>query len=469
MNKIKVLCFTDTDTGRDVEIILPIRYFAERFLNCKFYHSISFDAFSIYRFKPDIILLPNTIGSNLYFKLSKKAHRQNIPLFALISEGNFRTNGTFNYWGFNTDKVFYQEYVCCWSERTANFLKSEVPEAEEKIVVTGGTGFDRYKIYKFKTREEILKKYNLPEFKKVIGYAGWAFGKLQHKRGRKELTSAYKDNPEKRLKWVAEQRILVRDILRKSIEKNKDTLFILKRHPQESSPELTIEIINEMSELADYDNVLYLGEEEALHDLINISDLWTCFESTTALEAWLLGKETIFINPDPNFNRDQLFKGSVLVNSYENLQEKINEYFQNGKIEDFYKDEKISAREKIIKETIGFDDGMNHIRAGYYLHKTIEKKLNRKITSTYRFNFYDFLIFLGIRFFSLFYNRNIFKHIYKLKKHLWVFEDFKLKKIPVLYKQYSKYLNEFYNLNDVSNKFKKGILYKELNLDETKK
>ena len=84
--KIKVLCFTDDAIGRDVEMMLPIRYFAERFLNCEFYHALNIDIHEIYRQRPDLILQANTIGSNLYFEISKIAHEQNIPLFALISE-----------------------------------------------------------------------------------------------------------------------------------------------------------------------------------------------------------------------------------------------------------------------------------------------------------------------------------------------------------------------------------------------
>src|ERR1035437_8667845 len=143
-NKIKVLCFTDDAVGRDTEMLLPIRYFAERFLNCRFYHALNIDIHQIYRIKPDIILQANTVGSNLYYEISKITHQQNIPLFALISEGNFRIDGTFNIWAFNQDKIFYQDYVCAWSEPTADYLKDHVPETADKIVLTGGVGFDRY-------------------------------------------------------------------------------------------------------------------------------------------------------------------------------------------------------------------------------------------------------------------------------------------------------------------------------------
>ena len=71
MKRTKVLCFTDDAVGRDVEMLLPIRYFAERFLNCEFFHSLNIDIHQIYRIKPDVILQANTIGSNLYFEISK--------------------------------------------------------------------------------------------------------------------------------------------------------------------------------------------------------------------------------------------------------------------------------------------------------------------------------------------------------------------------------------------------------------
>src|SRR5690606_12847518 len=144
--QFKVLCFTYEDYGRDIEMLLPLRYFAERFLNCRFEHAFVYDVHAIYRKKPDVVCLPNTIGSALFFEISKYAHEQEIPVFALVSEGNFRTDGSFNYWGYNTAKQFYQEYICAWSQRTGDFLKAELPELEDRIVVTGGTGFDRYSI-----------------------------------------------------------------------------------------------------------------------------------------------------------------------------------------------------------------------------------------------------------------------------------------------------------------------------------
>ncbi len=473
--KIKVLCFTDDTVGRDVEMMLPIRYFAERFLNCEFYHALNIDIHEIYRQRPDVILQANTIGSNLYFQISKIAHEQNIPLFALISEGNFRTDGSFDYWGFNRDKKFYQEYICCWSDRTAEFLRKEVPEVKDKIVVTGGVGFDRYIIYKYLSKENFLRKYSHTQFSKIIGYAGWAFGKLDHKRGRNELL-VWAKGDENKLIWIEEQRKKVRDILKQTIENNPSTLFILKQHPQENSPERTEAVKNEMSELAHYENVLYLCGEEAIHDLISVSDLWTCFESTSALESWLMGKQTIFINPEKDFNRDPLYKGSALIQSYDEFQKLIDEFYSSGRIEQFFEDEKAARRNELIKNIIGFGDGLNHIRAGYYLQKTINNYFradNRQqatdnqplITnhqSRYNFHFWHWLVYSLIRIAGPFYNRAVYSRLYKFKKHLWVFENYKMYKLHELYKRYVPFFDKFYSSNNIEASFKNNSLFKNL-------
>jgi hypothetical protein len=455
--KIKVLCFTDDTVGRDTEMLLPIRYFAERFLNCEFHHALNIDIHQIYRIKPDVILQANTVGSNLYFEISQIAHKQNIPLFALISEGNFRTDGTFNIWGFNYDKIFYQDYVCAWSKPTADYLKAHVPEAANKIVLTGGVGFDRYTIYKFMQKEDFLRKYNKQQYKKVIGYAGWAFGKLEYKRGIKELTSFFKGDSSK-LEWVEVQRKKIKELLEEAIVNNPDILFILKQHPHESAPERPEPVHNEMSELQYYENVIYLCTEESIHDLINISDIWTCFESTTSLEGWLMGKQTIFINPDMNFEREPVYTGSAVASSYIKYQEMINEYYSSGKVINFFDPIKEKKRKELIKDIIGFGDGLNHIRAASYFKRTVNRVHEENHQPVYKFHLWHWMVFVLVRFAGPFYKRALYSRLYKIKKHLWVFENYKMDKLHSLYKNYIPFFDEFYRKNQIE----KHFLNKEL-------
>lgn len=461
-NKYKALCFLDDDHGRDVEIMIPLIYFAERELNCEVDFSFMWNIHDIYRKKPDIILLPNTIGSRLHHRVTKYAHENNIKVFALISEGIFRTNGTFNYYGYNVDKVFYQDYICHWSERTKIFFDKEIPELGMRNVTTGAVGFDRYTIYDFISREEYLRNKGLEKFKKVVGYAGWAFGKIYNAQGREELKVINKD-VNARIRWMEDQMFKVEAILRTAIESNPDVLFILKRHPNEANPTITRENPNEMIRLRDYPNVLYITANENLHDLISVSDIWIGFETTTAIEAWLMGKQTVFINPDPDFNRTNIYTGNPVLRTQEEFVNAINEFYKNGEIPRFYSQQHKNNREQIYRDTIGFADGMNHIRAGYYLKKSLEEITpgegeSKEIRFSPGYWFMYFLLMTG----RFFYIRKLFLKLPKFKKTVWMFEKWRLENVRKLQDHYKKYLDRFYSQNNISEKVSSEEIWGEL-------
>lgn len=465
-DKIKILCFLDTDQGRDPEILLPVIYFAEEFLNAEVQFAVNWDIHEIYLKKPQLVLIANTIGSKLHFEISKYAHECGIKVFALVSEGNFRTNGTFNYWGFNTDKVFYQEYICLWSNRTLQFLQNEVPTQAESMVLTGATGFDRYKIYKFKSRKEFFKDNNLPEYKRVIGYAGWAFGKLFNDQGRNEIRFLHKNNPN-RLKWMEDQMYLVESILKEAIEKNSDTLFILKRHPNEANQSITAKGMNEMMRLADYSNVMYIDKNTGINDFLSVADLWLGFETTTTLEYWLLkDNPTILINPDKDFARDDLHKGSVIVKNYEELQAKIDEFFSTGKVEDFLIEELKNYRSQFITDIVGFADGFNHLRAGYYLENVVKGIDRNKIVYKFKFSYWirHILVLLG----HLLFHEKLFLKIPKVKKHVWIFKILGFKKTQELKMEYWAYLRDFYKKNNISDLYESGMLWEKIGITKKK-
>jgi hypothetical protein len=456
-SKIRVLCFTDTNAGRDVEMILPLRYFAERFLNCEFLHAISFDHYQIYRCKPDIIVTPNATGSRLYYQIALAASEQGIPLFSLISEGNFKTDGSHDYWGYNEGKTFLQEYVCCWSERTRHYLAQREPNSAGKIVFTGNTGCDRYVIYPTIRREEFLRKHQLPPFKQIIGYAGWTFNKLRFPRGIQELRHFY-DNDPSILSWIEKQRALVQSILRETIRNNPETLFILKRHPQNVSPELVQQPVDELEGLTAFENVLCVGEEEALHDVIGVCDLWTCFESTTALEAWLLKKPTVFLNPEPEFKRADLVKGSAVAKSAAELQEMIDQLYGAGTISEFSSNDKAQQRQKLIADSVGYGDGFNHIRASYYLKRVVEG-LPAGVRPHYRYSAVQLFFHLFTVIGGAFYFRSLYRHLYKFRKHLWVFEHYKMHELEELYSRYSHFLETFYAGQHIEERYRAGTLF----------
>jgi hypothetical protein len=454
--KIKLLCLLDDDYGRDVEIVLPVLYFAERYLNCDLSFAFAWNAHEIYRQKPDVVFIPNATGSPFYHQIAKYAVEQNIRVFALESEGNFRTDDSFDYWGYNPDKYFYQDYICLWSKRTCDFLLDKLPQFKENIVLTGATGFDRYRIYEFEDREDFLKRKNLTGFKKIIGYAGWAFGKIYNAQGREEISLLIQD-----FKWLEAQMLFVESVLKKAIENNPDILFILKRHPNEANPSIVEEGPNEMNRLKNYPNVIYITEKENIHDLINVSDIWLGFETTSALEAWLLKDiPTILINPEPDFNRDKLYMGSVLVKDYNQLQILIDEFYSKGKVESFYAEELKNCREWLIQDTIGYSDGFNHIRTGYYLQKTIEKIDPTK--HRYKFKIKFFIRYLLIYFGKFFFKKEVFIKLPKFKKAIWILERYKLEKIKFYINNYWPYLDRYHEKNQIKRKLNDGTLYSEL-------
>jgi surface carbohydrate biosynthesis protein len=446
----KALCFIDDQQGRDVELLLPLVYHAERYLGCKIEFRFVWDIFALYLLQPDLVILPNTTGSRWNFEIAKYAAEQNITVFTLISEGNYRINGSFDFWGFNTDHKFYQEFICFWSERTLSFFQKQLPEFADKMVLTGATGFDRYKIYSFLSKETFLKKKGLANYKKVIGYAGWVFGKLYSEMGRMELKYFLKDKPDSWKEWTEMQRKEVETILGRLIETNSDTLFILKVHPNETHPHITKESLNEMSRLKRYPNVLFIKNEEPIHNLISVSDIWIGFETTTAIEAWMLNKETLLINPDPFFNRDETHKGSLIATNYETLQAYIDEYYATGRINDFHSPEMTRIRKTIISESIGFDDGLNHLRAASYLQKALRISEGKQKKRVFRLICFlrSFKLYAG----SLFYNRWLFLHLPKFKKTVWAFDRWRLKNIPVLKANYYPYLDQFYNQHHLPDK-----------------
>ncbi len=443
--KKKVLCFLDKPSGRDPEILIPVTYILERYLNCSVEFIFIWDIYAIRRKKPDLILLPNSKGHHMYYEIAKYGYLNKIPVFSCESEGNFRTDGSFDYWGYNTDQFFYQDWVPCWSGRTRDYLRKLIPDQKEKIVLTGGTGFDRYRISDFQSREKILKKYNKEKYKKVIGYAGWAFGKIYSKHKEIALTHIHEDR-NVRFQWVESQRKKVRNILEKTITSHPDTLFIFKRHPKESFEDDPYEGPNEMNELLDFENVLYIRQEEKIHDLINISDIWLGFETTTSLEAWLLGKPTILINPDPDFVRNNLHLGSVKVKNVSELAHFIQEFYETGHIKIFFNPELEKNRQNLIADSIGFSDGLNHIRTTYFVDKSLKiKGKSGKARISLRHLRLYYLMHIG----KYFFHRKLFLRLPGFKKSVYVFDFMNLPGFRERKDDYYESLDRFHKLNEI--------------------
>ncbi len=328
---------------------------------------------AIQKYKPKLLFISNAIGGKINAEIVKYAKAKRIKIVSAISEGNFQ--GNVNQikqfiWGWNDKKKLYEDLHLQWTERTRKLTLDIYPELSHKIKVSGGIGFDVYKIARPVKRETFLSKYH-KNYNKVVGIGCWDFGAYldekdtRHKIVLKKYTKGVLDR-------FAKDCSAFNLILKRTIEKNPEILFILKEHPgnQIGHKASGIEGCDR------FDNVLILKNEESVFDCIAVSDFWVVYESTTALEAWLLGKQTLLLNPSGrDFPRDMTNEGSPDIAAYEQFQEVIDIFYQDGYIKNF--DLYATDRKRVITDVIQFDDGFNHIRAGNEIVEVLEDAQER--------------------------------------------------------------------------------------------
>lgn len=316
---------------------------------------------TIHDLRPKLLFITNTVGAWENFELMRYAKRRGLLGLSLVSEGNFQGDAAYQQamiWGWNKEGVLYEDRNLQWSIRTRDMTCTLHPELEGRIKISGGVGFDNYKISpKSNTRIEFLSKYKKNKYKKVVGVGCWDFGLfLESISGRGFFQEYYE---------AAQQERFARDalgfdrVLAELISENKDILFLLKEHPANTRG-LRASGIETSSR---YENVLVLKNEEPISQCIEMSDIWIVYESTTALEAWLLGKPTCLLNPSGrDFPRDKLNEGSPAFRTVEELQTMIDLHYSGAVIPDFA--EREGVRKSLIKNVIQWDDGLNHVRAG---------------------------------------------------------------------------------------------------------
>ncbi len=461
-HKKQAQCYLVSNEGRDFYLLIGFIYYLERFQNYEVSLEFVWDAQKIRTGNPDLVLLPNSRGHHLYYEIAKYCYDNEIPLFIHDSEGNFNTEIIYDFWSYNLDKKTFCPKMFTWNQRVKNYLVSKYQLPKEEVCVTGAPGIDKYRYSSLEEHSELLAKYGKSHYKTVVGYAGWAFGKLQNKEINDLLHHLnYKgDREAEGIQWIENQRILVESYLRSAIEKYPDTLFILKKHPRENFESDNRDSLNEMNRLTKYENVLYLKDEENIQDLIQISDLWMAFESTSIMEAWLLNIPTLMINPDPDFTRSPIYKGSFLVKTDEELLAAIEQVLMLKNIAAVNPEHVVAERKRIIEDAFGFDDGLNHLRCAFYFNPYLisEPKIKKNPKLKLKFLRYYLLLHIG----KLFYIPWLFKRLPKFKKTVWIFENYKLSKVKALKKSVFKDLDEFYERNNLPERIRSGEIWSEL-------
>lgn len=378
LSNLDILNFEWPSSDRDLHIVVPVLEYLHKKYNIR-YKTVSIfnSCYNILKYKPKMILMSNFQGAGINNEVVKLAYLSKIKVITFISEGNVKKEAVDQFlWGWNKDKQLYVNKMLLWSERSENIFLEAYPNLENRIITTGATGFDRYKLLDFKQKDDFINA-NQIKFNKIIGIAAWGFDHYFGKYFEENKDFYLATFGKKQINMHRKDLYKLQKIYQNLIENNKDILFILRYHPGTIYFEK-----NEFFGLDKYDNVfisnVYENSDYQISDLINISDLWIGYETTTVLESWLLNKTTFLINPTrSDFIRENVHEGCPIVKTLEEAQEFIDEFYSNNVLKAFQNLNE--ERKKIIKDTIGYNDGKNHIRAAEEIIK-IYNEPNNHIT-----------------------------------------------------------------------------------------
>ena len=376
MGKIDILNLEWPQSDRDLHIVTPVLLYLQKRYHLRFKTESIFNGYYyLLKYRPKMLVISNFAGDKINHEVVKTAYEMGIKVVSLISEGNVKSEYVHQFlWGWNKEKRLYVDKLCLWSERSRRLFTEAYPEYANFFTVTGATGFDRYRLLTFKTKEAFLRENSL-SFRKIVGIAGWGFDHLFGAYYQQHEAQYLQVMGQKQIKMHRDDLVKLRRIYRELIEQNRDTLFILRYHPGTIDFEKS-----EFFGLEKYGNVFvsipHQNTRYTISDLINISDLWIGYETTTALEAWLMGKQTFLINPSgKDFIRENVHRGSPIVQTTQEAQKFLDAFFTNKRIEAFERLQQY--REEVIRDAIGYADGQNHIRAAEAIYAIFETPSNR--------------------------------------------------------------------------------------------
>lgn len=358
----------ETDS-RDENIVEPVLVYLEEKYSLRIIRdSIWYGCFKLLKYKPKMLLIANETGAIENVTIMMLAHRMGITTVSLISEGlNYYTEANIEaeyvkeqFYGHNKKKEKIVDLKLLWSETTLNKFYKYIDEIfDYDVRVSGATGFDRYKLLTFMDKKDFLKSVN-KFYEHIILIIGYGF---DNNLSIEEI----KPDSKSRIEWLKKNRDKLNEIYKKLIKNNPNILFVLKCHPGDRNFART-----EFVDLKQYTNVVFLHKKIGIDHLISISDLLIAFDSTTCMEAWMLDKVTIIINPyEEDFVRSSIYKGCIMTKNYGELQSRVKEYYLSGTICDFQRRENL--RKEIIRENIGYSDGENYCRAGEMIKEIFDK------------------------------------------------------------------------------------------------
>ena len=321
--------------------------------------------------KPKLVYISNSVGALYNLDIIRYAKSKGIPCITGMSEGNFNKEGIAQFvWGVNKRRVLYEDECYLWNKKSLDLALNSFPELKGKFGVCGAIGFDRYIISnKYNSNWLSIDK---NQYKQVVGIGCWNFDFTI------KGSSTYRkfnglDIDDQVLTRFKSDRDKFNIELIQLIENNPQVLFLIKLHPGCQGGD----VASGVAGVRNYENVVVGTHEFSVMHAISVSDVWLTYESTTAVEAWLMGVPTGLLNPTGTTFpfREGFHLGQPNFPSASEWGEVLKEQRTSGKINKF--DELSSIRNKIILEIINWSDGLNHVRMGNAIIDMLELGLNR--------------------------------------------------------------------------------------------
>lgn len=421
-------------------------------------YSVHDGFWALIKYRPKVLWLSNIIGASINVDVAQYAKHLGIPVICSLSEGNIHDvllNDKKFLLGNNKTGSIIEDKLLVWNQKTKNAYLSHIPEYKDKIKICGGIGFDRYGIYNQQNTWIDKTKWLF-----VVGIGCWDFGIFSPNDSRFDIIKQLYE--EQDIQRFLNDRNNFNDIIYTITKQNPDIFFIIKQHPGVQLDKWASAIDKVDTNLK---NVLILKNEKSIFECLSISDIWFSYESTTALEMWLLGKPTGLINPSgTNFkNRHNIYKGQPNFATVDEVQKALDYYQKFKTLPNFEQLQDI--RNNLIKEIITFSDNLNHVRAGNEViallqHNHLNSKLiNILIQTPIKFILKN-ILYKHIRFIMLtfiikiltLFNSNITnnKLLNKYQKLIWNNKSFK---------QYQKHCYKMQiNFYKQNNLFKESLL-----------
>lgn len=308
--------------------------------------------------KPKLLFIGSSIGAEINLKLIRYAKARGIICVSGVAEGNFRREGIEEFvWGHNKAHVMYEDKLFVWSEQARKYTLEAYPELGGKVEVSGGVGFDLYQMIS-PDRDWLWQRTGDHRYERVVGVGCWDFGITSPNDPRHDYFLDYYGK--QAIEYLRTEQIAFNRSLLELISANPDTLFILKEHPGRRLGYWASGIEG----CEGFDNVVIERNGVSIKDCLRASDVWISFESNTAMEAWLLGIPTGLLNPGGGDfpNRHAIHTGQPNFSNAEEWNDALRVFYSNGELPGFA--DKAGIREEIIRNTIQWHDGLNHVRFG---------------------------------------------------------------------------------------------------------